>query len=995
MFSAMFPTLLLLGLVTHAGEPDITTLSLTEGTWLNVDVHRRTVVFDLMGDIWRLPLTGGEAEALTTGRDWDRQPRFSPDGRQLAYVSDHGGSAQVWVMDRSGRQARPVTALDGAAAADPAWTPDGRALVVRHVAPDGSSTLWQHPLDAGPAVALTDPVAHPSAGEAVVNEQGMWFSSRTAPYAPNGDPIAGLWQLLWRSPDGGPARPFLAGPGSAARPALSPDGRRLAFVSRDREQTLLEVVDLTNGTRTVLADWLSRDQMEGRARQGTYPAIDWTADSRSVVLWARGGLWSVNLRGEQEAIPFQADGEWPRQQPPQPAAPLPDAVTARAVGGLAWGPDEQLAFTASGSLWLRAPDGTVERVAEHVGDLPAWRADGRALAWTTSPGTSSGALAVRTLGWRSQDEDLPLSGRLLNPAWSPDSRRLAVLRQVDSHDGAPWYEVLMLSRRLGRWSLRRVTVVDGYGPHSRPPQLRVQDGRIWYPADHPELGTVFMSVRDTGADPRIHLRLPGAEAIAAAPDLSRLAYRSGEDVFVVDLPQAADATDVSEMARLRADGGLGEGLAWLTGSDGLSWFEGPDLHVRRFSDAAETILRGITPAPVRARGDGVIALVHARVLTMISEGEIVEDATVVFEDGLIVSVAAGAPPPDGAEVIDCTGMTIMPGLIDVQAQAHDDRGGTRPASEWRYLAALGFGVTTLHDTTASTEASLPQAEKAAAGGMAGPTVLASGTPLAGADSAEAARLHVQRRKAAGAHSIKVAPGVPRAQQRWYAAACWDESIRCVAQADSTGHALSLLMDGYSLIEVAVPYTPIYADVLSLWSSSGAVAVPGLLQVPDGLPGEGFFFQKSNPLDDPQLLRSYPRRTLDQHAWRRPVLARDWSFQSSARDAAALRAEGVPLALGSGGAIQGLGVHWAMWALAGPGAMTPYAALQVATRDSAEALGLGAQIGTIEAGKRADLIVLTADPLEDIRRSTQIALVIHGGQLYEAPVAATGSPESQP
>ncbi|MFT4976779.1 MAG: imidazolonepropionase-like amidohydrolase, partial [Myxococcota bacterium] len=344
-------------------------------------------------------------------------------------------------------------------------------------------------------------------------------------------------------------------------------------------------------------------------------------------------------------------------------------------------------------------------------------------------------------------------------------------------------------------------------------------------------------------------------------------------------------------------------------------------------------------------------------------------------------VAAGAPPPAGAEVIDCSGMVVIPGLIDVQARAHADRGAARPAQEWRYETALDFGVTTLLDTSAGTTAALPQAERAAVGLQVGPRVLATGDPLLGARSAEEARLHVQRRRAAGAHSIKVHPTAPRTQRQWYAAACRAEGLRCIAEAADTGHALTLLLDGYDIIEHAIPYTPSYADVLSLWAQSGAAAAT-LLATPDGLQGDNFYFQFSNPIDDPRLLRHHPRRALDEMAWRRAVLARDWSFQSSARDTAALQDAGAAVALGSGGRVQGLGVHWELWAMAGPGAMTPYAALQVATISSARAVGLDHEVGTVEAGKRADLIVLAADPLEDIRSSTQIALVIHDGMLRE-------------
>ncbi|MFT4979864.1 MAG: hypothetical protein ACI8S6_005776, partial [Myxococcota bacterium] len=693
--------LLLLGALawSEPASPESTlSLSLTEGTWMNVDVHRRTIVFDLMGDIWRLSMTGGDAEPLTTGGAWDRQPRFSPSGRHIAYVSDHSGRDQVWIMDRTGRNPRTLTQLTDAAARDPVWTPDGTAVIIRRVEDDGRSALWRYPVARAHepdrervrvpvAVALTDLDRHPLAGEATASEQGIWFSVRDTPYAPDADPVAGLWQIMWQPLAGGTPRPVLAGAGSAARPTLSPDGRRLAFISRDRDKTLLEVLDLTNSERTIVADWLSRDQLEGPAGQGTYPALAWTEDSRAMVVWALGGLWSVSLSGAREPIPFQATGRWPMAAHSPPPHALPDEVTARSIGGMAWGPDGTLAFTAMGALWLRNATGERSQLAAHTGDVPAWRADGHALAWTSAPGAERGSLSVQTFGWRSKTEDLPLSGRLLSPAWSEDNRELAVLRQIDNHDGATWYEAMMLSRRLGRWSMRQITTLDGYGAEDAPPQLRLKDGRLWFPAEDPELGTVFMSVRESGADPKIHLRLPGAEEVVAAPDLSRLAYRAGRDVFVVDLPRSAEATDAETLPRMRANGGAGRGLAWLSDGGGLSWFEGDALHIRRFDAAEATVIADAAPALPRAGGEGLIALTHARVLTMAREDEVIDDATIVIEGARIVSVAAGAPPPAGAEVIDCSGMVVIPGLIDVQARAHADRGAARPAQEWRYETA--------------------------------------------------------------------------------------------------------------------------------------------------------------------------------------------------------------------------------------------------------------------------------------------------------------------
>jgi imidazolonepropionase-like amidohydrolase len=542
----------------------------------------------------------------------------------------------------------------------------------------------------------------------------------------------------------------------------------------------------------------------------------------------------------------------------------------------------------------------------------------------------------------------------------------------------------MLSRRLGRWSLRRVTTLDGYGAHSTPPVILAREGRLWFPTDDAD-GTVFMSIKTDGTDAQVHIRLSGAEAIVASPDLSKLAYRIGSDLFVTDLPRGTEPVEVETLDRIRAPGGVSQHMAWLADSNGLSWFEGNNLHIHRFSETEAAVFEAATPTAARASGDGVMALTNARVLTMAQDGEVIDNATIIIEDSHIVSVTTGTEPPPGAEVIDCMGMTIIPGLINIQAYAHEDNGAARPAHEWRYLSALDFGITTIHDTTTQTTAALPQAERAAIGLQTGPRVLATGTAVYGAQSSEEAHLHVLRTKASGAHSIKLDQRATRNQQRWYAEACRREAIPCVAAATDVTHAMALLIDGYNIIEGAIPYTPIHEDILVLWAQSEATIVPALLDTAGGLRGENYFFQQySFVLEDPRLRRHYPRRMLDQTLLRGHVLARDWdwSFQARARDIETLRRNGAHIAIGNSGRMQGLGLHWEMWALASSGAMAPYAILQTATIHNARTLGLSNEIGSIEAGKRADLIVLTANPLDNIQNSTQIALVIHNGQLYE-------------
>ena len=105
------------------------------GTWMNVDVHPngKELVFDLLGDLYALPLAGGEAKALTSGLAWDMQPRYSPDGRFLAFTSDRGGGDNLWVLDTRADGGTPtaVTSEKLRLVTSPAWAPDSQLLVGR------------------------------------------------------------------------------------------------------------------------------------------------------------------------------------------------------------------------------------------------------------------------------------------------------------------------------------------------------------------------------------------------------------------------------------------------------------------------------------------------------------------------------------------------------------------------------------------------------------------------------------------------------------------------------------------------------------------------------------------------------------------------------------------------------------------------------------------------------------------------------------------------
>ena len=1009
-------------------------LDLTEGTWMSLSVHEDTLIFDLLGDIWSMPLSGGEAQRLTEGPAWDSEPRFSPSGDQIAFVSDADGNEQIWLMNADGSEPEKFTNEDNARLTDPVWDPDGEWLLARRRTVDtrsiGVTEIWQYHLEGGSGFNLTELSSHPHAGETVVGEDYLYFSSRYGRFSYDENPVSGLWRVVRLNRTDGQLRTIVHGPGSAVRPWLSPDQKELYFVSRDRSKTLLEVANLETGQRRTIADWLDADQMEGFALHGLYPAFDWVDDSgQELVIWAGGKIWRLNVEtGQRTEIPFRVKGNWTFHEVVRPQNQISDTVQAKIIRWPSLHADGRLAFSALGMLWIRQPDGRIERVSESTGFAPAWSPDGKTLAWTRVRDGEPGELLL-TKGRKT--EVLPIQGQLLNPSWSPDGSQLVVLRggsgsvSVDLNS-APWFDIVVLTQTRKGWESKVVGSANAWGP--RAPRPRIHDDRIWltrprWPGNRQPSETTLVSMSMDGKDERVHLSVSGAEEVIPSPDFRRVAYKLDHQVHVAVLPEwggnEVNITSGAVPARQLTEV-VGDWLTWAPDGRTLMWVEGPELKRLLIEsleeppseDGAESDDKQevepetwtIDLALPRHRPDGNMALTHATVLSMNGD-EVIENATVLVEQDRITSVESGAAVPDGFQEVDLTGKTIIPGLIDVHGHMHFSSGDVHPETEWRYQTHLDFGVTTVSDPSAYTDLVFTQAERVEAGFMPGPRVFSTGGVLYGALSnsgaktpdEESALRHVQRIKMLGGNSVKVYQQSRRDTRQWYVKACNAEQILCVAEGGGDlWMNLGMVMDGFQAIEHALPNAPVYADVQQWMAASatptskGVAYTPTLLVAYGGLSGEGWFYQHMSPVDDERLSRHGPRRQLDAKIWRRRLVAHDsdWHHQQTASDAAEMARKGVLVTMGGHGQLQGLGSHWELWALAGldapVAAMTPMEALRAATLSGAEYLGLETELGSIEPGKLADLVILNADPREDIRHTTDIYQVMKNGELWDSP-----------
>lgn len=956
-----------------------------EGTTLAFDLspNGQAIVFDLLGQLWLIPSQGGKARPITNAvRDIaeDLDPSFSPDGRKVVFRGERNGRTGIWLLDLDSKVTRQLTQLPNPEGfeGNASWSSDGRTIAFARAIPDVANRRWRSDVllfdVAGGTIKelsiagmqnpqVRDPVW-------VHDDRAIAFVASSA----RGKAGGRVWMV---AAGGGQAIPLTAESIQATAPAFTADGRRMAYFAPDSSGRMQAWVQQISAAYTLVGAPI---QVTNHA-DVTSTRMRWTKDGSALLYSADGRLWKVDASGGQpKEIPFTAELAITRSRralPPAHFAEPGHPEPARGFMGLALSPDgRQIGMLALGKLWIVPVGGTPRAVAEvpFAATSLAWSPSGNEVAWSSGIADEADLFATN-LATGVTRQLTSLAGRELYPAYSPDGWHLAfvhaqndggVLRTIDSNTSN--VSDIGQTRELGSIGLN----------WSSPPQWSPDSDGLLVSGEaySTEIRATFLPLSGQRQEVK---RFPDAPIFLQWTRQHSIVFVRHDRLWQAPFDHTgmlAEPKPIGNDAALYASSSRDGTLLFV--SEGGLRLRTPNGKEQKIGWPIS--FTPLIPEPTLIR--------NVRIIDG-NGGSLTAPRDILIERGRIARISlAGRLISDKAKVIDAAGRIAIPGLMDLHA--HEYRPELLPGF-------LYFGITTIRDQGSNMAPLVAYADAIAAGALPGPRVgyggfqfysdwgfdEEQGRGIEPEADAEHIRRSVALAQAFGAQHIKT-----RTFRRW------DINARMIIEAHrrgmrATGHCAHLLplvaasMDAKEHVGVCETRgdTYMYDDLIQLYRAAEIGVVPTITYVD--------FAVRVN--ERPALLEAdadlapfVPSR--DNFGWMINLRDRkDW-----ARDAQRWRVATAKLAragvnIGTGTDIWQIptGVHMELEQLVAAG-LTPAQAIHASTGGAARILGADKNLGTIEVGKLADLVLLDADPLADIRNTRRIWQVVHNGRVVDRP-----------
>ena len=1020
-------------------------IDVNQGTWMNLDLSPdgKTIVFDLLGDIYTLPVKGGKATPLMTDIAWQMQPRFSPDGKHIAFTSDEDGGDNLWIMNADGSNAKAVSSESFRLLNSPAWSPDGNYLVGRkHYTKTrslGAGEVWLYHKTGGEGVMLTKrPNEQKDLGEPAFSSDGkyVYFSQDATPgktFHYSKDSVKGIYKIKRLELATGEIEVIISGTGGAIRPTPSPDGKYLAFIRRNDFQSNLYLYNLASGEKTKIYENLDRDMQETWAIHGVYPTMAWTPKSDGLIFWADGKIKQLTLSKNLANNPVKnIEFEVKTTKKIQPSLRFQQNLAqanfdVKMLRDVEISPSgDKVVFEAMGHIYTRSISkgkvtGKAKRLTKqktHFEYNPSFSRDGKKVVYVTWHDQQLGQVKVVSARGGKGKSLLKEKGKYVEPTFSPDGKTVVYRKISGGYITDPKWGLnsgvyAVSAKGSSRGSKPILITEDGARAHFGSSNQHIY---LMRRGEMPYLARIDL----TGKNEQSLYQGKYATEYQVSPNGQYLAFAEGFKVFVTPMVERGQIIDIGPKAKnfpvkqlsVRA----GESINWNGQSNTLYWSLGPDLYQantaklfditqdEKSAEATENKTDLVSKSSVLKTylgfkqatdiPSGTIAFVGGKVLTM--EGDkIIDDGVVLVKGNIIEAVGTRAEIniPSDAKIIDIKGQSIMPGLVDAHAHGPQGTNEIIPQQNWKNYAGLALGVTSIHDPSNDTSTFFDASEMQQSGAIVAARLFSTGTILYGAsspnytsrvDNLDDAKFHIERLQKAGAFSVKSYNQPRRDQRQQLVQAARELKMMVVPEGGSLlQHNLTMLVDGHTTLEHSISTAKIYDDIKQLWSQSSMGYTPTLVVSYGGISGENYWYDTTDVWAHPRLSKYVPSDFLTARSMRRPKAPEHhYNHVNVATVAKQLQDLGIKVNAGGHGQREGLAMHWEMWMMA-QGGMTPMEALRTATIAPAQTLGLDSQLGSLKAGKLADIIVINGDVSQDIRVSDKVTYTMINGRLYNA------------